>query len=89
MKQNASLHEIYELAPANGRKSFGGKAVVEVLDDGARVLRSYGTPVIRWGPNGTLHRLYDGWSATTGHHIQFFCGLDKAAYNALPYEPMK
>lgn len=46
----------YELIPNDGRKSFYGKAVVIIGDDG---------------------------SATTGRHINAFCGLNKAAYIAL------
>ena len=33
----------YELIPADGRKSFYGKAVVIVADNGTETLYSYGT----------------------------------------------
>lgn len=33
----------YELIPTDGRKSFYGKAVVMVQDDGSEILYSYGT----------------------------------------------
>ena len=81
-----NLNEMYELIPINGRKSFGGKAIVEVLSNGDKILRSYGTPVMRKVADGTLHRLYYGWSMTTGNHIKSFCGLNKDQYLALPEE---
>ena len=73
----------YELIPNDGRKSFYGKAVVEVADDGSETLYSYGTPIAKKTAAGELVRLWDGWSATTGRHIKAFCGLNKAAYMAL------
>ena len=73
----------YELIPNDGRKSFYGKAVVEVADDGSETLYSYGTPIIKKTAAGELVKLWDGWSATTGRHIKAFCGLNKAAYIAL------
>lgn len=73
----------YELIPNDGRKSFYGKAVVEVADDGSETLYSYGAPIVKKTAAGELVRLWDGWSATTGRHIKAFCGLNKAAYKAL------
>ena len=73
----------YELIPNDGRKSFYGKAVVEVADDGSEMLYSYGTPIVKKTAAGELVRLWDGWSATTERHIKAFCGLNKAAYMAL------
>ena len=73
----------YELIPNNGRKSFYGKAVVEVADDGSETLYSYNTAIIKRTAAGELVKLWDGWSATTGRHINAFCGLNKAAYIAL------
>ena len=73
----------YELIPNDGRKSFYGKAVVEVADDGSETLYSYNTAIIKRTAAGELIRLWDGWSATTGRHIKAFCGLNKAAYMAL------
>lgn len=73
----------YELIPNDGRKSFYGKAVVEVADDGSETLYSYGTPIVKKTAAGELVKLWDGWSATTGKHIKAFCGLNKAAYMAL------
>lgn len=73
----------YELIPTNGRKSFYGKAIVEVAPDGSETLYSYNTPIIKKTAAGELVKLWDGWTATTGTHIQAFCGLNKAAYMAL------
>ena len=73
----------YELIPNDGRKSFYGKAVVEVADDGSETLYSYGTPIIKKTAAGELVKLWDGWSATTERHVKAFCGLNKAAYMAL------
>ena len=73
----------YELIANDGRMSFYGKAVVEVADDGSETLYSYGTPIIKKTAAGELVKLWDGWSATTGRHINAFCGLNKAAYIAL------
>ena len=81
-----NLNEMYELSPSNGRKSFYGKAIVEILSNGDKILRSYGTPVMRKDADGTLHRLYCGWTSMTGNHIKSFCGLDKKQYLALPAE---
>lgn len=70
----------YELTPTDGRKSFYGKAVVIVEDNGTETLYSYNTPIIKRLVSGELVKLWDGWTATTGRHIQAFCGLNKAAY---------
>lgn len=74
----------YELTPTNGRKSFYGKAFVEVDDNGVETLFSYLTPIIKRFPNGTLKRLYDKEpSLTTSIHIHAFCGLRKREFMAL------
>ena len=70
----------YELIPTDGRKSFYGKAVVIVEDNGTETLYSYGTPSIKRLVSGELVKLWSGGSATTSRHIQAFCGLNKAAY---------
>jgi hypothetical protein len=73
-----------ELMPTNGRKSFYGKAIVEVDDYGVETLFSYQTPIIKRFPNGTLKRLYDeAPSLTTSTHIKSFCGLTKREFMAL------
>ena len=73
----------YELVPTDGRKSFYGKAVVIVEDNGTETLYSYNTPIIKRLVSGELVKLWDGWTATTGRHIQAFCGLNKAAFMSL------
>lgn len=74
----------YELTPKNGRKSFYGKALVEVNGYGVETLFSYQTPIIKKFPNGTLKRLYDEEpSLTTVTHIKSFCGLTKREFMAL------
>lgn len=76
--------EKYELMPTNGRKSFYGKAFVEVDDYGVETLFSYLTPIIKRFPDGTLKRLYDEEpSFTTAIHIKSFCGLTKRQFMAL------
>lgn len=37
----------YELIPNNGQKSFYGKAIVEVDQNGNETLYSYNTPIIK------------------------------------------
>lgn len=54
----------YELTPVSGQKSFYGKARVRLEPNGAAVLISYTTPVLRREPSGALVRLWGGWSAT-------------------------
>ena len=73
----------YELTPNNGKKSFYGKAVVEIAADGSETLYSYHTPIIKKTSSGDLVKLWDGWTTTTGRHIKAFCGLSKAEFLAL------
>lgn len=73
----------YELRPTDERKSFYGKAVVMVEDNGTETLYSYNTPIIKRLVSGELVKLWDGWTATTGRHIKAFCGLSKAEYMSL------
>lgn len=74
---------IYELTPTSGQKSFYGKAIVKVEDNGTEILESYRTPIVKKTASGELIRLYDGWTATTGKHIKAFCGLNKKEYMSL------
>lgn len=76
----------YELKPTNGRRSFYNKAYVEVDDAGNETLFSYNTPVLRRDKDGSFHRLYNGFTFTTGVHIKSFCGMDKKAYLKLEVE---
>ena len=50
-----------------------------IPNDGSETLYSYGTPIIKKTAAGELVKLWDGWSATTGRHINAY----KAAYIAL------
>lgn len=76
--------KIHELIPTNGLKIFYGKASVHVEDNGTETLYSYHTAIIKRLPDGTLQRVYDGWTQTTGNHIKAFYGLNKAEFTALP-----
>lgn len=73
----------YELRPVDGRKSFYGKAIVETCG-GYETLYSYRTPIATKRPDGSIKKLWDGWTATTGRHIMAFCGLNKKQFMSLP-----
>ena len=76
----------YQLVPLAGRKSFYWKAVVVKMCDGCEFLESYGTVIMSRSRDGVLVRHWnDGWTATTGRHINAFCGLNKKGFMALPY----
>lgn len=61
----------YELIPTNGRKSFGGKAIILSYDD-RRVLVSYGLPVASIDNNGNFKKLDQYYSTTTMNHVNAF-----------------
>ena len=66
----------YYLEPKGlSQKSFGGKAIVEEYENGDKVLLSYLTPVLKQTKDGKLIRLWDGYSATTGRHVEAFAGI--------------
>jgi len=79
---------IYDLKPTDGRKSFYGKAVVEITttpESMTETLFSYNTPIISITTDNktgerVVNRLWDGWTATTGRHIKAFCGMNKAEF---------
>lgn len=73
----------YELKPTDGCKSFYGKAIVTVDEDGTETMSSYNTPIIKRTVSGEPVKLWDGWTSTTGRHIKAFCGLNKAQYMSL------
>lgn len=78
------MTQLFELMPQNGRKSFYGKAIVMIDDNGDQILYSYGTKImVRKAENGQYKRFYDGWTTTTGNHIKSFSGLNKQEYMAL------
>ncbi len=72
---------MYELIPTQ-QKSFYGKAKVEEIN-GTKTLYSYGAPIIRINADGTLDKLWYGWSRTTGRHIQAFCWINKKGFDML------
>lgn len=88
--------EKYYLMPCErqNQKSFGYKAVVEVRDDGTKVLYSYMTKIAKITTSGSLVRLCNHdqkcSSQTTMCHLVAFCvnnGLEsitKKAWNAMP-----
>ena len=81
------MSKYYELKPTTTQKSFYGKAIVEIDSNGVETLYSYNTPIIKRLKDGSLIKLWGGWSATTQKHIKAFCGLSKAGFMALEYEP--
>lgn len=72
------MNNIYELsARYDYRKSFYGKALVEVLPDGTKDLYSYFTHVVRYNPKDKTAVIYGGYNntnltATTLRHIKEF-----------------
>ena len=68
----------YDMAPEfDSRKSFYGKAKVDVRPDGTQILYSYGTPVCKITKDGDvtlLRKGYLGWasSQTTLRHVKEF-----------------
>ena len=83
---------IYDLPCLDGRRSFYGKAQIIEQDNGETVLRSYQTEVCRVTSGGAFVRMWAGWSATTGRHINsflFFMGIPgggKAWWDRQPVE---
>ena len=88
--------EKYYLMPCErqNQKSFGCNAVVEVRDDGTRVLYSYLTKIAKITTSGSFVRLCDHEakcsSPTTMRHIVAFRvsnglpSITKKAWNAMP-----
>ena len=77
--KDLKVASVYELVPTNGRKSFGGKAKVKVLENGSEILQSYDTDIIERNSYGHLYLLCEEskLSMTTCTHIKSFCGLNK------------
>lgn len=59
--------KIYELQPVNGRKSFYGKALVKVEDNGTETLYSYNTPIISRSITDELKRLWGRVESNNGN----------------------
>lgn len=75
--------EKFELSPIDGRTSFYGKAYYTIDPAGNKTLYSYNTAILTLYKDGTMKRLYSGYTATTGRHIKAFCGLDKKTFLAM------
>ena len=77
------------IIPADGHKSFYGKAILIDDEKGTRTLESYNTPVCKLVSDGAFIKLWDGYSATTMRHVNGFrahCRLpqiNKAAWDRL------
>jgi hypothetical protein len=66
------MKKIFELQPANGRKSFGGKCKVFEQDGKAQLL-SYETIVAEINLEDNAYtQLWEGRSQTTDSHIKAF-----------------
>lgn len=65
-------------ARKDARKSFYGKARVEIKEDGTEVLWSYSTQVILISPQGEI-KVLGKWSQTTTRHQKEF--LYQRGYN--------
>lgn len=81
----------WELEPVDGRKSFYRKAIVLVGKGDTLYLKSYDT-IVAAIVKGKFHRLWSGWSATTGRHVNAFAvrnGLEpigKPMWDKMPVE---
>ena len=78
----------YYLKPKGTQKSFGGKAIVKEYENGDRVLFSYLTPVLKQTKEGKLIRLWDGYSATTGRHVESFAGITGSYFKSMPVKEL-
>ena len=61
----------FELQPTNGRKSFGGKAIVKEVFE-VSTLFSYGREVAQYDHQTNEMKVDGYFSATTGTHINSF-----------------
>lgn len=78
--------QLYELKTTDGtRKSFYGKAFIQVENDGTKTLFSYLTPIVKQSPDRTLSKLYEKEpSKTTWRHIKAFLNITKKEWSSLP-----
>lgn len=78
------MKNIYDLTPTDSRKSFYGKARVEIdTEEKSRTLYSYDTKILTIYEDGRIVKHWDGWSQTTGRHIKAFCEMDKKQFENL------
>lgn len=70
------MSNTFQLIPANGRKSFYGKAIViqEKNENGdvISVLQSYETKVAKYNHTTNKMEVFGWYSSTTAHHINSF-----------------
>jgi hypothetical protein len=78
----------YYLKPKGTQKSFGGKAIVREYENGDKVLLSYLTPVLKQTKEGKLIRLWDGYSNTTGRHVESFAGITGSYFKSMLVEEL-
>lgn len=78
--------QLFELKTTDGtRKSFYGKAFIQIESDGTKTLFSYLTPIVKRSPDGTLSKLYEKESSqTTWRHIKAFADITKKKWSSLP-----
>ena len=92
-----STLKIDNLNPNDSHVSFYGKAKVIRDNFGTYYLQSYETIVAVYvdapgNPDNGFHRLWSGWSATTGRHISAFCSyvgcaqVNKKQWDKMPVE---
>lgn len=69
------MKDFYELSAIfDKRKSFYGKALVRIEDNGDKTLLSYCTKIMRIDTDGNVVKRYDHRSSnTTTRHIKEFC----------------
>jgi hypothetical protein len=79
----------YYLKPKGTQKSFGGKAVVREYENGDKILFSYLTPVLKQTKDGKLIRLWEGYSATTGRHVEAFAGITGSYFKNMSVQEEK
>ena len=72
--------------PTPDRKGWYGKCLVYENEDGEKALRSYSTLVMTKDSDGTLHRHWDDWSATTARHIWAAFRVDTKTYRKMEVE---
>lgn len=89
------ISNLVELEPINGRSSFYGKATMFTDEHNNKWLFSYNTPIAVFSRNKNMHRLWDGWSLSSGIHFATFCDrvnhrgyrvANKKYWDSLPVE---
>lgn len=84
-KKKGYTMKTYGVLNDKGEQFRCGAPVVIIDDNGTEHLISYNTEILQKDKNGTIKRVWTGWSQTTGKHIKAYCGLNKAGYEALDF----